>query len=66
METKKWYASKTIRAQIIAVASLGLTQVVNIDEATQSQIVDTIMTIVWVVSQVIAIYGRIVADKKIG
>jgi hypothetical protein len=45
--TKKWYLSKTIVAQMIAVICFGLsvTGVINVDEATQQELINIVLTI---------------------
>jgi len=65
--TKNRYLSKTVRSQIIAVIALALstTGVLDMGEEIQWQIVDQIMVVVWLVAQVMAIYGRIVAKKQL-
>ncbi len=65
--TKKWYESKTIWASIVTVAAavagmFGYT----IDTDTQNAIISNITSLVAAVGGVIAMWGRIVADKKIG
>lgn len=66
VETKKWYASKTVWGGLIAVASAtaGLFGV-YIDEQTQAQITDLALVGAGAVGGLIAIWGRIKADKEI-
>jgi len=65
--TAKWYTSRTIWAQIVAVIWYGLTftGIVNIDDTVKTQIVDAIIAVVTLASQVLAIYYRIKAEVKI-
>ena len=65
--TKPIYLSKTVIAQVIAVICLWLnvSGIISIDEAAQGSIVDVIMSAVLVVSQVVAIYSRIIATDKL-
>ena len=67
METKQWYLSRTIWSQLVAVIWLWLsfTWIINIDEAIQGDIVDTIMAGTLVFSQILAIYYRIKAKKEL-
>lgn len=67
METIKWYQSKTIISQLIAVIFFGLamTWVVTVDEATQQELVNMILTFGTLFAQLYSIYGRIVAKSKI-
>lgn len=66
METKKWYQSKAIWGGIVAVAS-GLAGLigVEIDEQTQQDIVNVIVEVGSVVGGVMAIYGRLKANKEV-
>lgn len=66
--TKNRYYSKTIWGQLIAVICffLSMTGIVDIDETTQSQLVENVLNIVGAIAQVYAIYGRVVSNKKIG
>lgn len=66
--TKKFYQSKTVIWQIVAVICLWLSVswVVDIDEGTQTEIVNTVLSVAGLLSQIYAIYGRIVANSKIG
>lgn len=71
METKKWYASKTVWGGILVIVSLIL-RALNISELTpeeQSQIVDKIVSVVNIgmesIGAVLVIIGRIKAEKKL-
>ena len=64
--TKKWYLSKTIWGALLAVTA-PLFQLVNIsvDEAAQSQIADSITTIIGASGGVLALFGRLSAKASI-
>ena len=66
--TKKFYQSKTVIWQVIAVICLWLSVswVVDIDEGTQTEIVNAVLSVVWILSQIYSLYWRIVATSKIG
>ena len=66
METKKWYASRTIWGGLIAVgsAATGLFGI-YVDEQTQAQITDLALVGAGAVGGLMAIFGRIKADKEI-
>lgn len=70
-ETKGFWASKTIWGNLISIAALvaGLFGI-EVDAATQATIVDgttaAYASIGVVIGQLVAIYGRIAATKKIG
>jgi hypothetical protein len=63
-ETKKIYESKAVIGAVVVVVSTlaGLFGYTNIDTASLEQIVIAVATLV---GACIAIYGRVVADKKI-
>jgi hypothetical protein len=65
--TKKRYLSRTIISQFVSIVCfwLVLTWVVNIDEATQTELVDTIVSIAAIISQLLAIYYRIIAKDEL-
>ena len=66
METKPWYTSSSIWGSIIVVVSMAISAVgYTIDQETQTQIVNLIMSIVALAGSAIAIYGRIKATKQI-
>lgn len=67
METKQWYLSRTIWSQFVAIVGLWLsfTWIIKLDEAIQGDIIDTIMAIVTIFSQVAAIYYRIKAKNEL-
>lgn len=64
--TKSWWQSKTVWASVIGLAALvggafGLT----LTEADQNTATEITVTVVGVVSSVIALYGRVTATKQI-
>jgi len=70
-ETKPWYASKTIWGAIITVVSLLLSLLgVQIDEQTRQVLIDQGTAMATAVGaflgSVMAIYGRVKAQKRIG
>jgi hypothetical protein len=65
-DVKSLFASKTIWGGIIAlIASAAAIWGYSITPADQAQIVELITSIGGLIGSVIAIYGRIVATKKI-
>jgi hypothetical protein len=72
MDTKAWYASKTIWGVIISVVGKLVAVVMgyNISEAEAAQATDFVTTIIPLaisgVGDVLAWYGRVKADKAIG
>lgn len=71
MDTKKWYASKTIWGGVIMFIStiLQITGVADITTMEQGAITDNMFSLVTVMGQlvgaVLAIYGRIKTTKAI-
>ena len=69
-QTKKWYESKTIWGAIITLASIGLGMLgVQIDEQTKQVLINEFSALASLVGSIVgtllAIYGRIKAEKKI-
>lgn len=65
-DTKPWYSSRTILGSLIAVAAaLAGVVGISIDQDTQSMMVDAILQIVTVGGSILAIFGRLSADKRI-
>jgi hypothetical protein len=67
IETKSLFASKTVVASAIAMLAIvagffGF----SIDTGLQGDILNTVNGVVALVGSAIAIYGRIVASKRIG
>lgn len=64
--TKKWYESRTIIAAIVVVLATAVKAAgIEIDDTTQAQIVDGVLTIVQAVGGLVAIIGRVKADRVI-
>jgi len=64
--SKKWWQSKTIWGAIITlIAVIAQLFGVKIDPALQQQLVTQITTIAAGVGGLLALYGRIKADKRI-
>lgn len=66
IETKKWYQSKAVWGGIVAILS-GLAGLVgvNVDEQTQEDITNIIIEASSIIGGVLAIYGRMQADKRV-
>lgn len=67
MEAKKWWESKAVWGGIVAVLAgasglFGIT--LGADE--QAQVADAAMAIASAVGGLLAVYGRVKADKKVG
>ncbi|HOV80325.1 MAG TPA: hypothetical protein PK728_09505 [Bacillota bacterium] len=66
MEEKKWWQSKTVWGGIVAIGgAVAGAFGIAVDEATQGEIVDYIMVIAGAAGGLLAIYGRLKAEKKI-
>jgi len=67
MEFKQRYLSRTIRSQIVSFIAwiLVSTNIIDLDSELQQQILDIIMSIVAIATQVMAVYYRIKSTKKI-
>lgn len=65
--TKKWWQSKAVWAGIVTVLALfaKISMGVEIDAELQTVIVDNALSIVAALSSLIAIAGRLTAEKKI-
>lgn len=64
--SKDWYKSKTIWAGVVTIissAAAGFGYPIEAD--IQSGIIEIVLTIVTSVSGMVAIYGRITADKQV-
>ena len=66
-DVKGFFSSKTIQAAILALGA-GIAGLVgySVTEADQSQLIELATSIAGIVGSIGAIYGRIVASKKIG
>ena len=69
---KSWIVSKTIWGAVIVLVSTGLKAfgIGDIPAIEQAALTDSVMALITTIGQfagaVIAIYGRVKADKKIG
>ena len=65
--SKKWWQSKAVWGGLIAAGSAvaGLLFDVYIDEATQAQVVDLVLVVAGGAGGLLAIFGRIKANKGI-
>jgi hypothetical protein len=66
-DMKQWYQSKTVWGALIAILA-GLLQAggVDLDADGQTQLVDSLVAISGAVGGLLALYGRLMADKKVG
>ena len=65
-DTKPWYLSRTVWGALVAIAaSIGGAFGVMITQADQVEIADTVLQIVGAVGGVLALYGRLSAQKII-
>jgi hypothetical protein len=66
-ENKKWYESKAVWGGLIAVGAAIVGGFgIDVDAATQGEIVDYIVVGVGAIGGLVAIIGRLQANKKIG
>lgn len=66
-ESKPWWASKTVWGGLIAVlASLAAAFGFDIGPADQEAIVASVVSIAGAVGGLLAVYGRVKADRKVG
>ncbi|MFZ5650158.1 MAG: hypothetical protein ACOY4I_04800 [Bacillota bacterium] len=66
METKKWWQSKAVWGGLVAVGgAVAGAFGIQVDEQTKADIVDCIMVMAGAAGGMLAIYGRLKADKKI-
>jgi hypothetical protein len=66
-ETKPWYASKTVWGSVVAIASAGLMVVgVTISPDMMGPLAEALAALGTAAGSLFALYGRIVATKKIG
>ncbi len=65
--TKAWYKSKTVMSSLVTVLAslIGLAGIV-IEPAMQATITNTLLGMTTVVTGVLAIYGRVTANTKVG
>lgn len=66
-DTKQWYHSKTVWGGLIAVmASLLQATGIDIDAGTQGALADDLVALAGAVGGLVAIYGRIAANRRLG
>lgn len=64
---KQWYFSKTVWGALIAIlASLLQAAGVELDAATQGDMADNAVALAGALGGLIAIYGRLTAEKRLG
>lgn len=67
METKKWWESKAVWGGIVAVLAGGAGLFgVSLGAEDQAQVVDAVLAIASAVGGLLAVYGRVKADTKVG
>ncbi len=66
-ESKSWWASKTVWGGVIALVSMvtGAIWGVDLDTDTQSQLVEIGVLVGGSVGSLVAIYGRVTAQKSV-
>ena len=66
-DTKQWFASKTVWGALVAILA-GLLQVcgTDLDADGQAQLADSLVSLSGIVGGLVALYGRLRADKKLG
>jgi len=66
-DMKKWYLSKTVWGALIAIAaSLVQAGGVDLDVAGQDQLADNLVALSGAIGGLMAIYGRLTAEKRLG
>ena len=66
-ETKQWYLSKTVWGALIAIlASLLPAMGVELDAGTQARLADNLVSLAGAIGGLVAIYGRLTAEKRLG
>lgn len=66
-ETKQWYLSKTVWGALIAIlASLLPAMGMEIDGDAQSRLADDLVSLAGAIGGLVAIYGRLTAEKRLG
>lgn len=67
METKKWWESKTVWGGIVAVLAGGAGLFgVSLAAEDKVYVIDALTAIASAVGGLLAVYGRVKADKKVG
>ena len=66
-EMKQWYLSKTVWGALIAIAaSLLPTTGLELGADAQAQLADDLVALGGAIGGLIAIYGRLTAEKRLG
>jgi hypothetical protein len=66
-DSKQWYQSKTVWGALIAIlASLLQASGVDFDAAGQDQLADNLVALSGAIGGLIALYGRMSAEKRLG
>jgi hypothetical protein len=66
-EMKQWYLSKTVWGALIAIlASLLPAMGAELGADAQSQLADNLVSLAGAIGGLIAIYGRLTAEKRVG
>lgn len=66
-EMKQWYLSKTVWGAVIAIlASLLPATGLQLDTGTQGQLADNLVSLAGAIGGLLAIYGRLTAEKRLG
>lgn len=66
-DTKHWYMSKTVWGALIAIgASLAQAAGIELDAASQGEIADRIVALAGALGGLVAIYGRLTAETRLG
>ena len=66
-ETKQWYLSKTVWGALVAIAASLLQGMgLELGPDAQSQLADDFVSLAGAIGGLIAIYGRLTAEKRVG
>lgn len=66
-DMKQWYVSKTVWGGLIAIlASLMQAAGVELDPTIQGDMADNAVALAGVIGGLVAIYGRLTAEKRLG
>ena len=67
IDMKQWYKSKTVWGALVAIAaSLAQAGGVDLDAAGQDQLAENLIALSGAIGGLIAIYGRLKAEKRLG
>jgi hypothetical protein len=66
-ETKQWYRSKTVWGALIAIlAALLPSMGMELDDSAQGQLADNLVSLAGAIGGLVAIYGRLTAERRLG